>query len=218
MTQIKIIICLLLVVASWSNHLLGQEKRNSITVTGSIAHYTGIEDFDVTPFEGYYTFPVSPGVELIYSRQIFPKVELCTGINLQRVHVASNVDISYDYLLRFKYNELSIPLLMRINFQLKAQNKWYFTLGAYRGRQLGIIAEIPLKGGWGKWNDLTTIAGYSNDHFFTDIYLDVGYSKTHSWGDLSIAPFFKYRANPTWLNTYQKNPNWGIKFNFSFKF
>lgn len=212
------VIFLLFIFLFSTNLLWGQEKKNSITVSGAIAHYIKIEDFNVTPFDGYYVFPLSPGAELIYSRQIFPKLDLCTGLSFQKVRVSSNVDISYDYILRFRYNELSIPLLLRRFFTLKNQNLWYISLGVYNGKQMNIISEYPERVGWKNWGEIKTIANYSNDHFFTDIYFDIGYSKSHSWGDLSIAPFFKYRINPTWLNTYQNRINWGVKLIYSLKF
>jgi len=222
MKQIKIIICLLLIAVGGLNNLWGQEHKNGISIGGTLAHYIKIEDFHVDPFDGYYTFPMSPGLELIYLRQIFPKLEVSTGINFQRVHVASNVDLdlsdTYQYKFRFNYNEISVPILLRKIFPLKAGTEWYITAGAYFGKQLNITTEIPLKSGWGKWKDITTVAGVSNDQHFSDIYIDAGYSKSHTWGDLSIAPFFKYRSNPTWLNTYQQKPNWGIKINFTLKF
>jgi hypothetical protein len=99
--------------------LCGQEKKNCVLVNGSIANYIGIDDFNVESFEGYYKFPLSSGIELAYLRQIFPKLELGTGVNYQKVHVASNADVSYDYILRFRYNEISIPLLLKKTFLLK---------------------------------------------------------------------------------------------------
>jgi hypothetical protein len=65
---------------------------------------------------------------------------------------------------------------------------------------------------------MKTIAGYSADHFFSDIYFDSGYTRSYTWGELAIAPFFKYRMNQTWLNTYQERFYWGVKFNYSFTF
>lgn len=217
-TSLTILLLIIPVFICLTTALSAQEKKNSISANGSLTHYIGIDDFKTDSYEGYYKFPLSPGVELTYSRQIFPRIELSTGINFQRVHVASNVHISYDYLLRFRYNELSIPLLLKISFPLKMQNKWYFTAGDYFGRQAGVIAEVPYSVGWVSWEDKNTIAGYSSDHNFNDLYFDAGYSKWHSWGDIEVAGFFKYRVNTTWLNTYQKKPQLGIKLIYSFKF
>jgi hypothetical protein len=134
--------------------------------------------------------------------------------------VQSHVDVpsNLDYVRRFRHNEIGFPLLLKNNFPLNNKSIGYLTLGVYTGIQANIKSEIPLKGGWGSWEDIKTIAGYSNDHFFSDIYFDAGCTKSFDWGELSIAPFFKYRINSTWVNTYQKKPNWGFKIIYSFKF
>ncbi len=72
------------------------------------------------------------------------------------------------------------------------------------------------------WLDITRsdqFQKYSNDEYFIDVYFDAGYTiSLAKLGDYSLAPFFKYRVNSTWLNTYQEKAHWGIKFIYSFKF
>lgn len=218
MKQKKLIVFLLLSLLGL-NHLNGQEKKNTINISGIIAHYIGIYDYPLygQP-KGYYGF-LSPGAEILYWRQFPHKIEFGTGINMQKVYVQSKVDITYAYTLRFQYHELSVPILLRKNFTLKNQNLWYVTAGIYNGKQLNIVSRYPTSVDWTRWDDLKTIAGYSNDHFFSDLYFDAGYTKSfNKYGELSFSPFFSYRINSTWLNTYEKKSHWGSKLIYSIKF
>ena len=215
MKQKKLIVFLLLSLLGL-NHLNGQEKKNTINISGIIAHYTGINNSPQYGHpEGFYRFPLSLGAEILYWRQISHNIELGTGITLQKVQVQSTVN----YTLRFQYRELSVPILLRKNFTLKNQNLWYVTAGIYNGKQLNIVSRYPTSVDWTRWDDLKTIAGYSSDHFFSDLYFDAGYTKSfNKYGELSFSPFFSYRVNSTWLNTYEKKSHWGVKLIYSFKF
>lgn len=220
MNQIRNGICLLILFVSISNFSRGQEKKNTINISGIIAHYIGIYDYQqIAPAKGSYVFFLNPGAEVLYWRQFPHKIEFGTGINLQKVQAESKADIARGYTLRFQYHELSVPILLRKNFTLKNQNLWYVTVGIYNGKQLNIVSRYPTSVDWTRWDDLKTIAGYSSDHFFSDIYFDAGYSKSlDRWGGVSVSPFVSYRVNPTWLNNYENRTLWGVKLIYSFKF
>lgn len=202
-----------------TNTLCGQENKNRINVSGLIAHYTRVWDIDY--FNSGNEFPISPGIELSYSRFLKQNLELITGLNFQKVHHWSRVDlidIMIDYSRKFRYFEISFPVLMRHKFTLINGNQWYLTWGAYSGRQLQVKSYYYQSVGWTEWTNLKTIAKYSEDHFFTDAYLDIGYLKTFNKGDnLSFSSFINYRVNTTWLNTYQKRIHWGIKVSYQFE-
>lgn len=214
------ILFLLLILLAFTNALSGQEKKNSVNVSGLITHYFKIEDLGVDTYPGYYKFPLSPGLEITYFREIFSRFEIGTGINFQRVHVGSYVNFNLEdgYTLRWRYNEFSIPLLFKKSFSLKNQNQINFTFGIYSGKQTNIISEYPQSSGWTDWKNIKTMAGYSDDNLFFDIYFAPGYLKLLKGNSgINIAPFFSYRVNQTWLNFYQKSLHYGIKLAYSFK-
>jgi hypothetical protein len=196
----------------------GQEKKNSFTISGVFAHYIKIEEQNFEPFtppDGYYNFPISPGLEINYSRVLTRGIELETGINFQKVHFSSFVD----YIRRFRYNEISIPLTLKKTILFSNSNYLTFSSGVYFGTQNNIESDYPTSFAWDEWNDLTTIEGYSDDSFFTDFYFDTGYALQLIPNNyLVLSPFLKYRFNSTWLNHHQNRFHFGIKINYSFKF
>ncbi|HET6559580.1 MAG TPA: hypothetical protein VFG54_19810 [Prolixibacteraceae bacterium] len=223
MNQIKILFCFLLILVTLSQYTYGQEneKKNSLSVSATAAQYMGIHDFGRPAHEESYTFPISPGAEITYWRQISSSVKLGLGINYQKVHHQSQLDINipgYGGVYKFPYEEISIPLLLRKSFQANNQNHWYITLGVYNGKQRNIKLQGWGSSGWGP-RDYTQLGGYSDDHFFTDLYLDAGYAlQLGNNGVISLAPFYKYRVNSTWVNTYLRKSIIGINLNYSFKF
>lgn len=221
MNRFKITFCALLLLIAGSKYLNAQEKKNSISVGGTVAHYMGIHDFGKPKTEDSYHFPVSPGAQIIYRRQITGSVQLGTGLNYQKVHHQSQLDTDvpgYFGSRKFEYEEVSIPLLLRKSFPANNINHWYITIGAYNGKQRNIMMQGFGSSGWGS-RDHTTVGGYSKDDFFTDIYVDAGYAfQLGSSGEVSLAPFYKYRINSTWVNTYLKKSIVGINLNYSFKF
>jgi len=221
MNQLKIILYILFFSIIVSNCLYGQEKKNSISLSGTVAQYFGIQDFGSPKTEDSYHFPISPGAQLIYWREIFSTVELGLGLNYQNIHHQSQLDTDisgYFGSRKFQYEELSIPLVLKKSFPAKNQNHWYIILGAYNGKQRNIKLQGYSSPGWGL-RDYTKVGGYSKDHFFTDLYIDAGYAlQLGSLGEISLAPFYKYRINSTWINTYLKKSILGINLNYSFNF
>ena len=130
MKQKKTIVFLLLSLLGL-NHLNGQEKKNTINISGIIAHYTGIYDYpQYATTKGSYVFFLNPGAEVLYWRQISHILEFGTGINLQKVQVESKVDVTYAYTLRFQYRELSVPILLRKKLYVEKPkslvcDRWY---------------------------------------------------------------------------------------------
>lgn len=211
-------ISLLLSISFLIVNVSAQNKKNSILIGGSIAHYIKIEEQNFEPFtppDGYYNFPISPGLEFNYLRKIAGDIELGTGISFQKVHVSSFID----YIRRFRYNELCIPLLIRKSILLSNSDYISFSTGVYFGKQRKIESDYPTSYAWDTWEDLTSIAGYSEDVFFTDFYLDAGFAiKLVKNNYLILSPYMKYRFNETWLNYHQNKFHYGFKLNYSLNF
>lgn len=108
---------------------------------------------------------------------------------------------------------------MKKSFPAKNQNRWYLTLGVNNGRQQNVVLQSSTSAGWQSWEENTQVGGYSKDHYFTDLYLDAGYAfQWGSSGQVSFAPFYKFRVNSTWVNTYLRESILGIKLDYSNKF
>lgn len=201
--------------------LFGQEKKNSIAVNVSMAHYVNIDDFKNQQYGSYesgYKYPFSPGLELMVQRKFLNYLELGSGISFQTSKFQSHVNISYGYIHRFQCTEISIPLMTKIYFSSKNNSCFFISMGMYNGLQVGVNSRFPQSVGWTEWKELEKIAGYSDDRYFTDTYSDFGYSwRLNGKEGISLLSFINYRINATWLNTYQERIHWGVKASYQFK-
>ncbi len=120
--------------------------------------------------------------------------------------------------MRFKFNDICFPLLLKKYFKIKDYDHLYFTTGIYFGKTTKINAEWPASSGWILYPNYK-VENYSDDVRYSDVYVDFGYhtslKKTFTF---SFAPFLKYRLNPTWLNYHQNKIHFGIKLNYSLNF
>jgi hypothetical protein len=217
MKQKKIILFLLLSILVGQIHLLGQEKKNTITLGGITAHYINNEKYDlIGPFHGYYKFPVDPGFELLYFRSLSKNIKIGTGLDFQKGRVASYMS----GLRRFKFEEISVPIMLQCESMLNEKNNLFLTMGIYAGKTILLKAASPTSNeNWNDYQDFSIIENYSGDVYFADIYFDAGYSKSITKvGNISIAPFVKYRMNTTWLNYHQKKTQFGLKLIYSLRF
>lgn len=217
MKRIKFSLFTLLAVSLLTTPLWGQEKKNSIQLAGIIAHYINIEKHQLDgPFQGYYESLVDPGLEILYFRSLFKTASIGTGFNYQKGRVASYLS----GLRRFDFYEISFPFVLKKDFVFNEKNSCFLTSGIYWGKTILRKAENPdSAGNWHEFYNLEYMENYSDDISFLDIYLDAGYSFSLSkLGEISLAPFAKYRANTTWLNYHQNKYHFGIKLNYSLKF
>lgn len=218
MKQIKIIICLLLVVVSGSNHLFGQEKKNVIVFGSMVTRFSNIElhNWNFSSFYGYYEHPTGPGIEAIYYRCLTPNTRIGSGLNWQHGRVASDIS----WLRRFRFDEVGVPLVFQTGFTFYRNYRFFLTTGFVFGDIVHINAESPDKGeNWHDYDNFDSAEKNSNDTFFVDYYLDAGFSRTiFKQNEISIAPFLKYRTNTTWLNLHEKRFMYGIKLTYSINF
>lgn len=201
------------------NQIFAQEKKQEFIISGILAHYSNVGKMSIGDLSGFYTYRVNPGVEAIYMYSVSPNLKLGAGINFQ---TGENMSWKRD-LLRFRYSEISIPLLVRVRifrFLNKTMN-CYSSMGLYTGKLFNVKAEDT--DSFGNWKERTRFdsdffENYSYDNFFTDLQFDLGVS--HSVGrigEISIAPFTKYRQNTTWLEFHKERVHYGIKINYHFK-
>ncbi|KAF0239481.1 MAG: hypothetical protein FD181_69 [Prolixibacteraceae bacterium] len=217
MKRIKFSFFTLLAIILFATALCGQEKKNSFRISGIAAHYIGIEDDElIGSYWGYYSFPVDRGFEFSYFRHLSKSIEIGTGFNYQSGRVASY----RSSLKRFHFYEINIPFVLKKDFIFNEKSSCFLTSGIYLGKTYLQKAENPdSAGNWHEFPSLDYLVNYSDDISFLDIYLDAGYSFSLSkLGEISLAPFAKYRANTTWLNYHQNKYHFGIKLNYSLKF
>lgn len=209
----KTIICFLIVVFT-AFHVQAQEKKQSISFNAILSHYMKPKDSYLGLERGYYFYPIDPGLELLYKRKLNNKFVLGLGINYQFGRNASNLGGP----LRFKFQELSIPVILQKELTLNGKN-WNLTSGIYGGKTMKVIVEHPNKyWEWSEWSDYNILEFYSGDEIFIDIYLDFQ-KELFSWENsrLLIAPYSSFRINSTWLTNYQRKLHYGLKINYELK-
>lgn len=206
----------LVIFFQFVNPACAQEIKNTIVLSGILAHYEQISKYnsaDVVP--GYYQYPVDPGIEVLYLRNLNNNLSLGTGINLQRGRITDFIINSY----RFNFTEVSFPVLLSSRLKLKERNGLLITTGLYGGKT--ILRKAESASNVYDWYEIPdfNIGLYSDDEFFLDIFFGAGYSYSISEKRaISIVPFIKYRANTVWLNSFQQKLHYGVKMSYSIKF
>jgi hypothetical protein len=207
----KIFILIVIIISGIP--LRAQETKNSIVLSGVLAHYEQISKYrsaKVVP--GYYLYPIDPGIEVLYLRYLNKNISLGTGICYQKGRISDFI-INPD---RFNFSEVSIPFLLSSRFKFDERNGLLITTGLYGGKTILRKAEfIDSLNAWHENSDFD-ISWYSDDVFFLDIYFGAGYSYSISpKSSISIMPFIKYRANTVWLNDFQEKLHYGVKLSYS---
>jgi hypothetical protein len=206
---------IMLTIGILTSSVFGQ-KKNSLTVSVIADNYTGIKDehYDGRKM-GYNRLP-SPGTEIIYMREIFNGLNIGTGISYQLGFMGSFIDYNET---RFRFNDICFPLLLKKYVKIKDFKHLYTTAGIYFGKTTNIKAQYPTSYEWKSIPDNSTIANYSDDDRYSDFYFDFGFHTSLSKRSVfSVAPFFKYRINTTWLNYHQKKLHYGVKLSYSISF
>lgn len=185
-------------------------------MSGVLAHYDQISKYGsakVVP--GYYQYPIVPGIEILYLRYPNKNISIGTGFCYQKGRISDFIINPY----RFNFAEACIPVLLSSRFKFYEKNGLLFTIGLYGGKTILLKAESASNVyDWYEFPDFD-IGWYSDDVFFIDIYFGVGFSYSFSQkGNISILPFFKYRKNTVWLNTFQEKWHYGVKLSFTFNF
>jgi hypothetical protein len=210
------LVLILILYISQNMTVLGQETKNYLTLSGNLAHFINYEEQDdFYPYPGYFKFAVSPGTEMIYSREISSKLMAETGIFFE-LGMFSSYSIDFGQM-RFYSFEISTPFCFKRVFRFRNGNQHYVTSGVYLGKIIKVVGQYPDSQNWQK-TDNKYLPYFSNDTFYSDLYLDWGYVFTRDKKqEISISPFLKYRFNSTWLNHHESKFNYGIKLNLTFK-
>jgi hypothetical protein len=209
-------IFILIVIIFSCIQLQAQETKNTIVLSGVLAHYEQNSKYgSAKAILGYYHYPVDPGIEVLYLRNLNKNISLGTGICFQRGRTSDFI-INPD---RFNFDEVSIPVLLSSRYKFHERNGLLITTGLYGGKTILRKAEFIDNGNaWHEHRDFN-IGWYSDDVVFLDIYFGAGYSYSVSQNRIiSIMPFVKYRANTVWLNDFQEKLHYGVKLSYSINF
>jgi len=193
----------------------GKERMNFLTVSGSLANLIGIEEnvSNSDYYPGYYKFPISIGMEIIFFKEIVANTLIGAGINYEKGRVSSLNETQW----RFNYSELCFPAYLKRTLHIKNKNLLYITSGLFLGKLMSVKGETPGSFGWYHANN-KYIPWFSTDTFYSDLYFDWGYVlKRFDKYEISISPYIKYRLNPVWLNHYERRLSYGLKINLTLK-
>ena len=210
----KILILILILLSGVC--LQAQEAKNKFVVSGMLAHYDQISKYhSADVIIGYYRYPIDPGIEVLYLKNLNKTFSLGTGVCYQKGRMSDFIHNPY----KFNFAEVSIPFLFSSRFKLDEKNGLLFTTGLYCGKTiLRRVYFLDSVNNWGEIPDFD-IGYYSDDVFFLDIYFSAGYSYSIlQKSSISITPFIKYRPNTVWLNSFQKKLHYGVKLSYSFNF
>lgn len=213
MKQIQILFYVLLFSVIGLNHLFSQEKRQNFTVNTTLAHYIRSNE-DNTSTDGTYTNLFNIGIEGLYLYQFNPVISLSSGLAYQRGRMV----VHFGNLNKFRFGEISLPLISTITLNPKSSNPIFFSSGLYAGKLLHLDWEVQNKSdNWVNTN-LKYEEKYSDKNFFIDLYFDVGIQKMNrQFNYISIIPFARIRINDNWFGYYHANTYYGIKICYQFK-
>ena len=92
---------------SLCNITWAQGDKNSLIFSGTLAHY--IRSGEKSDIKGFYNYPVSPGVEVLYQYKFSKFSYLSSGVNYQRGRFANYME-AHD---RFRFGEISVPIIFK---------------------------------------------------------------------------------------------------------
>jgi len=192
-----------------------QESRSSLVFSGELTHFQEKQGNavagDVSNIDGYYLFPLNPGIGLFYQYQADDKNYFLVGVNYRMCSISST---RYD-ILRFRYREPSFSI----------GYKGYFL----KREKIGLYSSISLSYGQTKLSDSEhyghirweyknpkDLMDYGNNDSFTDIVFNAGILFPSS--QIEIAPELGYRVKDNWMGFYRHRFFYGFQINYQLKF
>jgi hypothetical protein len=192
-----------------------QESRSSLVFSGSFLHFQEKQGNaivgDNSRIEGYYLYPLNPGLGISYQYQIFKENYILAGINYQWCHLASDKND----ILRFRYQEPAFSISFK-SFYLKKENVGLFSsIGLTYGQMIQLTSEHY---GHNNWVDLNPkdLDAYNTNDSFADIVLQLGILFPSD--QFEIVPELGYRMKDNWMSFYRHPFFYGLVINYQLKF
>jgi hypothetical protein len=214
----KFNIYLLLLILLLPNAIRAQEEivakkgKSSIGCSLVLAHYANSNQKFIGPVVGFYTYPVDPGIEISYHYLLNKRINLGAGLSYQKVRIPA-------YVNRFRFNEVSIPILFEYTKHPERRNKIILSTALSAGKVNNLIVDNLGSGDIWHTIPLKYVDNYSEKCFFMDILFSPGISLvTINQNEISISPFVKYRIIDNWMQNYREHFYYGIKLNYQLNF
>ena len=200
-------LCLILILAFYTN-VYAQEKKDALIVNVTLEHLirTGRTFEDL----GFYKNPVAPGISVLYQHQLTPKYFLSSGIVYQMGRLAT-----YDgYVDRFRFGEMSVPLILKRVLSENEHKELSMSLGAFYGKMIHLDWESPSSGDWidvpRKYDE-----HYSEKNSFADLFFSLGiYFPNNKGNKIGIEPYLKYRLKDNWMGYARHDLYYGLMVNY----
>lgn len=192
-----------------------QESRSSLVFSGELTHFQEKRGIavaaDGSNIDGYYLFPLNPGIGLFYQYQADDKNYFLIGVNYRMCSISST---RYD-ILRFRYREPSFSIGYKKYFFKREKIGLYSSIGLSYGQTKLSDSEHY---GHIKWVYLNPkeLMGYSNNDSFADIVFNAGILFPSS--QIEIAPELGYRLKDNWMGFYRHRFYFGFQINYQLKF
>lgn len=192
-----------------------QESRSSLVFSGELTHFQEKRGIavaaDGSNIDGYYLFPLNPGIELFYQYRADDKNYFLVGVNYRMCFISST---RYD-ILRFRYREPSFSIGYKKYFLKREKIGLYSSIGLSYGQTKLSDSEHY---GHIKWVYLNPkeLMGYSNNDSFADIVFNAGILFPSN--QIEIAPELGYRVKDNWMGFYRHRFFYGLTINYQLKF
>ncbi|HLN74406.1 MAG TPA: hypothetical protein VK205_14015 [Prolixibacteraceae bacterium] len=207
----KYIKLLLVVFVLMSVYCSAQESKSDLVFSGTLAHYQRLGGN--TGIQGFYNYPVDPGIEVLYQYRVANTFLLSSGLCYQYGRIASWKGSEN----RFRFGEISLPLIFKQLLVKDDKLNLFTSFGISYGKMLNLDWEVPEKGtGWG------AVDRHQNEHYsvknaFSDLLFDVGVSfPLSNQNAIAISPYLKYRLKDYWMEYFRKDVYYGIKISYLF--
>ncbi len=194
---------------SLCNITWAQGDKNSLIFSGTLAHY--IRSGEKSDIKGFYNYPVSPGVEVLYQYKFSKFSYLSSGVNYQRGRFANYME-AHD---RFRFGEISVPIIFKQVLMQKDKKNLFATAGFSYGTMVQLSWESPTSSS--EWVDVPREYDehYSDKDSFADLLFSFGASfRATPKNEFSISPYFKYRLKDNWMNYFRNELHYGIKISY----
>lgn len=206
---IRINLYLILMLTLYSN-VFAQDRGNALIINGTLEHY--IPYGRTFQHEGFYKYPVAPGLSVLYQYQLSPKYFLSSGIVYQMGRVATYINVPN----RFRFGEMSVPLILKRVLTEDEHKELSMSVGIFYGKMIHLNWEAYGSGGWQdvarEYNE-----HYSEKNIFADLFFSLGITiPVNNGTKFGIEPYLKYRVKDNWMGYDRSEMHLGLMINYKF--
>lgn len=192
-----------------------QESRSSLVFSGELTHFQEKQGNavagNVSNIDGYYLFPLNPGIGLFYQYQANDKNYFLVGVNYRMCTISS----TRNDILRFRYREPSFSIVYKKYFFKREKIGLYSSIGLSYGQTKLSDSEHYGHIRW-EYKNPKDLMDYGNNDSFADIVFNAGILFPSN--QIEIAPELGYRLKDNWMGFYRHRFYFGFQMNYQLKF